>query len=97
MAKRHKYLLCYDIADPKRLGRVHRRVAAFGERIQLSVYYLEVSAGELNALQKELEDVIDQCEDDIRIYRLPGNPRVESVGKRLHADGVSLSGAGFLD
>ncbi|MDR0535374.1 MAG: CRISPR-associated endonuclease Cas2, partial [Puniceicoccales bacterium] len=34
---RRRYLVCYDIANPKRLRRVARLLEGFGTRLQYSV------------------------------------------------------------
>lgn len=62
------YLVCYDIADPKRLARVHRRVIRHAMFIQLSVYYLQGDRRVLETLLSELQDVIDERCDDVRVY-----------------------------
>ena len=62
------YLICYDIANPKRLGRVHRKVIKHALFIQFSVYYLQGNRRELDALLSDLQDVIDESYDDIRVY-----------------------------
>ncbi len=62
------YLLCYDIADPKRLGRVHRAVSKLMWQLQYSVYYAEIMPDQIAALVTRLERLIDPLRDDIRVY-----------------------------
>lgn len=62
------YLVCYDIADPKRLGRVHRRIVKHAMFVQLSVYYLQGDRQVLEALLEDLREVIDEGCDDVRAY-----------------------------
>jgi CRISPR-associated protein Cas2 len=62
------YLICYDIANPKRLGRVHRRTVKHALFVQYSIYYLEGDRLNLQALLDDLRDVIDEKEDDVRAY-----------------------------
>ncbi len=62
------YLICYDIADPKRLVRVHRRAVRHAAFLQYSVYYLNGSSDQLQNMLSEIQDVIDNDEDDVRAY-----------------------------
>ncbi|MGD8175643.1 CRISPR-associated endonuclease Cas2 [Marinimicrobium sp. ARAG 43.8] len=64
------YLVCYDIANPRRLGRVHRRVIKHALFIQFSVYYLQGTRQSVEALMDDLREVIDEGHDDIRIYAI---------------------------
>ncbi len=70
MAQAAKYLLCYDICDPKRLRRVHREVRDWGNPVQYSVFELEITPQQLNSLIKILNDLIDTTTDKVRLYRL---------------------------
>lgn len=74
------WLLCYDIADPKRLQRVHKHVSKQGLMAQYSVYYLRASAAQVEALLHRLTQLIDPREDDIRVYPLPENPAASMQG-----------------
>lgn len=62
------YLVCYDIANPKRLGKVHRRAVNHAAFIQYSVYYLQGSQSDLESMLSDIQDVIDDAEDDVRAY-----------------------------
>ena len=69
--KRFNFLVCYDIADAKRLQKIAKLLEGFAIRIQFSLYYcMHVSADEIKELVKKLDDLIDQDEDDIRIYKV---------------------------
>lgn len=86
-------LVCYDIADPKRLGRVHRIVTNYALPIQYSVYYMNASADDVEALSRELREVIDPKKDDIRIYPLRQGEPAEVLGKQRLTEGILLIGA----
>jgi len=62
------YLVCYDIADPRRLQRVHRRMIRHALFVQLSVYYLQGDRAALDRLLDDLQEVIDERYDDVRAY-----------------------------
>jgi CRISPR-associated protein Cas2 len=62
------FLICYDIANPKRLGRVHRRAVKHAAFVQYSVYYLIGAKSDLDAMLGDIQDVIDDDQDDVRAY-----------------------------
>ena len=86
-------LLCYDIADPRRLARVHRIVIGHAIPVQYSVYYLYADADALERLCAELREVIHPDEDDIRIYPLHESGGVETLGAQGMPDGIHLAGS----
>ena len=101
MAKNRKrrYLLCYDIADPRRLGRLHRHISRKALFVQYSVYLYHGTEAELLALLDELRQRIEAREDDIRAYPLPGNLHLETEGQNLADEAIFLLGdavAGFV-
>jgi CRISPR-associated protein Cas2 len=80
------YLVCYDIADPKRLRRVHRATQDRGPRLQLSVYECRLTRLQLALFQAELIDLIDGGEDQVLFVRLgpttaPTHERIEALGR----------------
>ncbi len=83
-------LICYDIACPKRLARVHRLVSQQALCIQYSVYYWHASQRELSLLLKALEARMDPREDDIRIYPLPKKPHMVQLGRSRLPEGLQL-------
>lgn len=44
MSKRRRFLICYDIADPKRLRNAAKICESYGSRIQFSVFESSLSA-----------------------------------------------------
>jgi len=73
MSNKSKYdfLVCYDIADKNRLSKVARIVEKHAMRMQYSVYFYEqVTKKELDLFVKKIRKLIDQEEDDIRIYSI---------------------------
>jgi len=75
-----KYLVCYDIADPRRLSRVLRMMKGVGVHLQYSVFYCELTWPELADLKQKLAAEIKPDEDDVRVYPLPSEGRVVSLG-----------------
>jgi CRISPR-associated protein Cas2 len=62
------WLVCYDIREPKRLRRVHRCCRRWGMPLQRSVFACALKGGDLDAMIEELVGLMDEREDDIRIY-----------------------------
>ncbi len=79
------YLVCYDIADPKRLRKVHVATEDRGARLQYSVYQCELSRMQLAVLIADLEDLINHDEDQVLIVHL--GPREETTLDRFQALG----------
>lgn len=80
--QRRPFLLAYDIADPKRLARVHRTVRREGIPLQYSVFLLYHKAAELDALLDRLDRIIQPAADDIRVYPLPQRIDAEQYGRQ---------------
>ena len=70
------YLVCYDIADPKRLRKVARVCEDFGLRKQFSVFFCRLSATDHVRLRSRLYDIIDLDRDQVLFIplcrRFPG-------------------------
>lgn len=86
------YIVAYDIANPKRLGRVHRLMVKRGIPLQYSVFLVHGNKRRLRDLMTELAGVIDERRDDIRAYPLPRHPEYTHLGRQLFPDGIMLSG-----
>ncbi len=70
MRGRHRFLVAYDIADSKRLRRVHKTTKEFGWPMQYSVFISDLDAMELNQLRMRLSEVIHHREDSIAIINV---------------------------
>lgn len=80
------YLIAYDIADPLRLQRLHRRLRREGVAMQLSVFLVQRSQSGIVALMDELETLIHHREDDLRAYPVhdPGQIWLRGKGVMDH-------------
>jgi len=85
---RRAWLVCYDIADPKRLARVHRCLRERAFQLQYSVFVLETDPKGLNALLRDLARLIAPRQDDIRCYPLRTRGSITSHGRRSLPEGV---------
>jgi CRISPR-associated protein Cas2 len=90
-SKKHPHLICYDIADKKRLQRVHRLVSEKAIPLQYSVYLAHLKKSQCQRLIDKLETIINPEQDDIRIYPLPKNPEWSRWGKQLFSEGLLLA------
>lgn len=64
------WLVCYDVADPKRLRRIAKLMQSFGLRAQKSVFECWLSDGKLKELEEKAAGILDESEDDLRFYSL---------------------------
>lgn len=64
------WMVCYDVTDDRRRQRVRAALQRHGERVQKSVFECHLNAREAEALQRELEPLIDRETDRIRFYAL---------------------------
>lgn len=92
-------LVTYDVSfknetGPKRLRRMAKLCQVFGQRVQYSVFEIEVDMAQWTRLKNDLIKVMDQDEDSLRIYYLGNNweRRVEHIGakKTLDLNGLLL-------
>ena len=79
-------LVTYDIANTEGIGRIRlKRIAdvceKYGQRVQYSVFECRLSPTRLARMIGEVQDVIDQKDDSVTIYRFPG--KIEDSRRRL--------------
>lgn len=67
---RHRYLVCYDITEPKRLQRTFKKMNGFGDPVQYSVFLCDLSPKELVLLEEALTELINLKEDRVLIVDL---------------------------
>ena len=88
------YLVAYDIADPKRLGRVHRLLVHAAAPLQYSVFVTRASDDEIDHLLDDVDELIDPTQDDVRAYPIPERTEVVMLGRQRMPDGVVLTADG---
>ncbi|WP_150047695.1 MULTISPECIES: CRISPR-associated endonuclease Cas2 [Methylomonas] len=84
------YLIAYDIADPRRLGKVHRILKKQGLPVQYSVFTVVMKRPKLRRLLERIEQKIKANEDDVRCYRLPINTQAVTLGQQYFPEDVLL-------
>lgn len=87
-----RYLVTYDIADPRRLSRVFRFLKKQGVPVQYSVFLLESNAIKINELMVKMAKMIHPDADDVRAYRLPDNGWQVSIGASILPDDIMPGG-----
>lgn len=90
------WLIAYDIADPRRLGHVHRLMKKVAVPIQYSVFLAWLNERQLDRLVEQLRARIDVGKDDVRLYHLPVTTELTTLGKQLFPDGVQVLHDGAL-
>lgn len=77
------YLVCYDIADPKRLRRVATACEDYGYRKQYSVFLVRVSTTDFVRLRSRLYDIIDLNADQVLFIPLTESclQQMEAIGR----------------
>ena len=78
-----QWLVCYDICDKNRLGRVFRFLKKKGVPVQYSVFLVDASAANMRRMLLDLAQLIDVRADDIRAYGLPAKPQYDTIGQSM--------------
>lgn len=63
--KRHRHLVAWDIAHPRRLQKVRKIALDFGNPLQKSVFVCELTGAEKGRLQERLAKVLKPSEDQV--------------------------------
>ena len=77
-----------DVAGRRRLRRVAKECVNYGQRVQNSVFEVDVDYSTFLKLKDRLEKIIDPEKDSLRIYYLGNNwkKRVEHIGAKSTYD-----------
>ena len=84
------WIVCYDMADPRRLARIFKLLKAHGIPLQYSVFLIEASSQEMAQLEEKICQLINRTEDDVRVYRLPAGPHRVILGQPLIPAGILI-------
>ena len=77
---RQSYLVCYDIADDRRLRKVFKLMRGFGDHLQYSVFECQFTPSDLVRCRTELARIIKHNEDQVLFVDLgPTEGRGERV------------------
>ncbi len=84
---RNRYLVCYDVADQKRLAQTYKKMNGYGDPVQYSVFACDLSDKEVVIMREDLEGLLNLAEDRILIVNV--GPADRSGGR------ISTIGAAF--
>jgi CRISPR-associated protein Cas2 len=92
---RRRYLMAYDIADPKRLRRVCSTMEDHGERLQYSVFLCDLSLAERAELESAVLRIMHGGEDsviqiDLGPVTSPAHVRVLGRPRRMPDPGPKI-------
>lgn len=83
-------MVCYDVADPKRLRHTHSKMLGYGDPVQFSVFECELSRKEIAIMRSDLADILNMSEDRVLIADLGPVDK----GRQAEYIGVALPRAG---
>jgi CRISPR-associated protein Cas2 len=90
-----RWIVTYDIADPRRLTRLFKFLKKQGVPLQYSVFLVEASAFKMSSLVLQMKAMVDGQADDVRAYRLPENLWQVTLGASILPEDI-LPGGGFV-
>ena len=93
--EQRNWLIAYDIADPRRLARVHRHLKRYAIPVQYSVFVFQGSQIMLERVLDGIQERIEPTADDVRAYHLPHRCEVAMLGRQYLPDGVVLAAQGL--
>ncbi len=84
------YLVCYDIANVKRLVKIAKICLQYGVRLQKSCFQCDLEAVSLKKLVSALERTMESKEDSIILYAICSDclrmTKTEGPGKIIDPD-----------
>lgn len=85
---RIRYIVTYDISDPKRLRRIFRTMKGYGDPLQYSVFQCDLSASERVLMIDALSGIINHREDQVMLINIGpaenrGRQSIETLGRAL--------------
>jgi CRISPR-associated protein Cas2 len=93
--EQRNWLIAYDIADPRRLARVHRYLKGHAIPVQYSVFVLHGNQIMLERVLSGIAERIAPHADDVRAYHLPNCCEVTMLGRQSFPEGVTLGAPGL--
>ena len=79
-AARTLYLVCYDVANPRRLSQVHRFLLGYKVGGQKSFFECWLTAGELRDVRRGLAERLDTSDDRAHIFQLDPRQKISCLG-----------------
>lgn len=73
-------VIVYDIADNRRRYKLAKTLLGYGERVQYSGFEAHLTSRQFDKLKSQVEMIIDDTVDRVRLYRIAGKPQVTVFG-----------------
>lgn len=67
---RHRFIVCYDVREPRRLRKTHEVMLGFGDPLQYSVFVCDLSKAERLLMEDAVRQVVRLPEDFVHIIDL---------------------------
>ena len=85
---RHRYLVCYDVANDRRLRQLFKKMHGFGDPVQFSIFKCDLSRTEHALMRGAIQEIINARDDRVMIVRIgtvdeARTSGVEFMGKPL--------------
>ena len=91
--KKH-YLVGYDIADPKRLGKLAKLMTSYGTRVQYSFFHCAISDRQKKKMKDQIGAIVKEDEDQVIILPVAEKQlqEMECIGYGVHleAEGIII-------
>jgi CRISPR-associated protein Cas2 len=84
------WLIAYDIADPRRLGRVYRYLCKHAVPVQYSVFTTRCAPVKLGVIRAGLAKIVKSGEDDVRMYPVPEPAHLAVYGRKALPGGLRV-------
>ena len=84
------WLICYDVADPRRLQAVYNALRRHAAPFQHSVFRATATRREVVRWMNALAEIVDPRQDDVRAYPLLTTSAPLVYGRDLLAEGVQF-------
>lgn len=81
---RRRFLVAYDISEPRRLRQICKIMEEYGDRLQYSVFICDLSRAELIHARAKVEQQMELTEDSVVIVDLgdANTARFTFIGQR---------------
>ena len=89
--QKRNWLIGYDIADPRRLNKIHRRLSKEALPVQYSLFLYHGHINDTRKLLDELALIMNTKEDDLRAYPIPNNAEINHIGQSGMLDRIILT------
>ena len=84
-------MIAYDIANQKRLQKIHRRLKKKGIAVQKSVFFTRGTENDINELLDYIGMFMKYSEDDLRAYPIINPTSIWTNGTNPIAQGTTLT------